>query len=324
MWGGRHTPDRWLPRCKASNSNVSNDLKFIAAREPRSTASAYGTAHMSNRLFASSTLRVRCQRLIAGFALATAIAACGPPPTTPQPMPAPATPAGPQSRADLEQRATRLEQEAASTSDAEERASKLAEAELIRTRLREGDFRVGDRIVVSVDSGVAGTSSGADSLIVRDGQMIQFPGLPPISLAGVLHSEISDYLTQQLSRYFRNPSVHAYPLLRIAVYGPVGAPGFYSLPADVLFSDAIMHAGGPSATADMDDIVVKRGEREVIDERAVQRALVYGYTLSQMNLRDGDAIHVGGGTQRNWPTILRTISVGVGLALTVYGISTRF
>lgn len=231
---------------------------------------------------------------------------------------------GPQSRADLEAQATRLEQEAASSSDERGRTAKLEEAKAIRDRLRDGDFKVGDRIVVSVDSGVAGSVSQPDSFTVREGRMVEFPGLPPISLNGVLYSELSDYLTQQLSRYFRNPSVHAYPLLRIAIYGPVANPGFYSLPADVLLSDAIMHAGGPAQTARMDETVVKRGEREIIGEREVQRALVYGYTLSQMNLRDGDAIHVGGANPRNWTNILRAASIGVGLAVTIYGISTRF
>jgi protein involved in polysaccharide export with SLBB domain len=261
------------------------------------------------------------QRLVLGLALALAFA--GAPALAQQPAP-PTTPAGPESRANLEERATRLEQEAASTSNDADRASKTAEAQLIRTRLRDGDFRVGDRIVVSVDSGVAGTAAQPDSFTVRDGQMVEFPGLPPISLAGVLHSEISDYLTQQLARYFRNPSVTAYPLLRIAVLGAVGSPGFYSLPADILLSDAIMMAGGPSTTAKMDETVVKRGERKVIDERAVQRGLVYGYTLSQMNLRDGDAIEVGGANPRNWTTILRAVSIGLGLALTVYGVSRQF
>jgi hypothetical protein len=96
------------------------------------------------------------------------------------------------------------------------------------------------------------------------------------------------------------------------------------LPADVLLSDAIMMAGGPSTTARMEKTVVKRGEREVTDERTVQRALVYGYTLSQMNLRDGDAIHVGGANPRNWTNVLRAASIGLGLALSVYGISRQF
>ena len=272
---------------------------------------------VSNR---SPRRRGAVQRIVLGLALALTFGATA---LTAQDSTRAAAP-GPQSRADLEAQATRLEQEAASSSDESQRSTKLAEAKSIRDRLRDGDFRVGDRIVVSVDSGVAGVVSQPDSFTVREGRMVEFPGLPPIALNGVLHSELSDYLTQQLGRYFRSPSVHAYPLLRIAVYGPVANPGFYSLPADVLLSDAIMHAGGPATTAQMDETVVKRGEREVIGEREVQRALVYGYTLSQMNLRDGDAIHVGGASQRNWTNILRAASIGLGLAVTIYGISTRF
>jgi hypothetical protein len=40
-----------------------------------------------------------------------------------------------------------------------------------------------------------------------------------------------------------------------------------------------------------------------------------------MNLRDGDAIHVGGANPRNWTNVLRAASIGLGLALSVYGIS---
>jgi protein involved in polysaccharide export with SLBB domain len=233
---------------------------------------------------------------------------------------APAQPT-PHSRADLEARATLLEQEATSASSDAEKASKAAEAAMIRTRLRDGDFKAGDRIVVRVDSGV---TAQADTFVVRGDQMVEFPGLPAMTLSGVLHSELSDYLTQQLSRYFRDPKVQAYPMVRVAILGPVGNPGFYSFPADVLLSDAIMNAGGPASTAKLDQTVVKRGTREVIDRRAVQRALVYGYTLSQMNVRDGDAIHIGGGGQRSWYNTLRAISIGLGLALTVYGVTQRF
>ncbi|HSJ64394.1 MAG TPA: SLBB domain-containing protein [Gemmatimonadaceae bacterium] len=233
-----------------------------------------------------------------------------------QPPPQPT----PHSRADLEARATLLEQESSSASS-DEKASKAAEAAMIRTRLRDGDFRAGDRIVVRVDSGVR---AQADTFLVRGDQSVEFPGLPAIALTGVLHSELSDYLTQQLSRYFRDPKVQAYPMVRVAILGPVGNPGFYSFPADVLLSDAIMNAGGPATSAKLEQTVVKRGDREVIDRRAVQRALVYGYTLSQMNVRDGDAIHIGGGSQRSWYNTLRAVSIGLGLALTVYGITQRF
>jgi hypothetical protein len=257
--------------------------------------------------------------LIAGFSLAMLLGAV---PAFGQVPPPPPVPAGPQSRADLESRATNLEREAASASDDAERASKAAEAAMLRLRLRDGDFKAGDRIVVRVDTSAF---AQADTFLVRGNQMVEFPSLPPISLAGVLHSELDDYLTQQLSRYFRDPKVDAYPMLRIAVLGPVGSPGYYSFPADMLLSDVIMSAGGPSGTAKMEQTVVKRGEREVIDRRAVQRALVYGYTLSQMNVREGDAIEVGGGpNQRSWYNTLRVVSIGLGLALSVYGLTRQF
>lgn len=226
--------------------------------------------------------------------------------------------AGPQNRADLDAEATRLEQVGQNGADSEKAR---AEAARIRARLRDGDFNTGDRVVVKVDSGVF---ARADTFVVREGKMVEFPGLPPITLTGVLHAEISDYLTQQLSRYFRDPKVQAYPLLRVAIFGPVGSPGYYTLPADLLLSDAIMSAGGPGSTAKMDETVVKRGEVQVIDKRDMQRALVYGYTLSQMNIRDGDAIHVGGVTRRNWTNVLRAMSIAIGLGFTVHRISKGF
>jgi protein involved in polysaccharide export with SLBB domain len=223
-------------------------------------------------------------------------------------------------RAQLETSAAQLEQMAASASG-EEQLQFATQAAAIRTRLRDGDFKAGDRIVVSVDTGVV---AAADSFAVREGPAVELPGMPPISLKGVLHSELSDYLTQQFARYLRDPTVKAYALLRVGVFGPVATPGFYQLPSDVLFSDAIMRAGGPAQTAELNKTVVKRGEREIISKRDTQKAMVYGYTLSQMNIRDGDAIYVGGGTQRNWTNTLRAVSLGVGLALTVYQISKQF
>lgn len=282
----------------------------------RSTASASYAADMKTLTFSGSRrpgyvtwLFVTCAMLALSFS------------STPLAAQQPQRPAvaGPQTRADLESEAARLEQEASQGTEGS--ASKATEAARIRARLRDGDFNTGDRIVVKVDSGVM---ARADTFVVREGRLVEFPGLPPVTLTGVLHAELSEYLTQQLARYFRDPNVQAYPLLRVAIFGPVGSPGYYSLPADLLLSDAIMSAGGPGSTAKMDESVVKRGEREIIDKREVQRALVYGYTLSQMNIRDGDAIHVGGGTQRNWVTVLRAVSIAVGLGFTVHRITKGF
>ena len=55
-------------------------------------------------------------------------------------------------------------------------------AAAIRPRLRDGDFQVGDRVVVT---GVAHDPRTA-TLVVRPGRLIQLPGRPPVPLPGVL------------------------------------------------------------------------------------------------------------------------------------------
>ena len=83
--------------------------------------------------------------------------------------------------------------------------------------------------------------------------------MPDISLQGVLRSELQDYLTTQLARYIKHPDVQTTSLVRVAVMGSVTKPGFYQLPADLALADAIMIAGGPTTTADVDRTQVKRG-----------------------------------------------------------------
>lgn len=301
--------DRW------ANTNEDNELTATEIGLWGSTRAASHLAEMTETNFADRRRGFVNRLLFVGLAVLLSA-----PQLSAQVQPPRPQSAGPESRAQLEARAAELEREAGS-GDERERARKAAEAQALRTRLRDGDFHAGDRIVVKVDSGVL---ARADTFVVREGPLVEFPGLPAVPLAGVLHVELSDYLAQQLGRFFRDPQVQAYPLLRIAIFGPVGSPGYYTMPADILLSDAIMNAGGPGSNAKMDETVVKRGDREVIDERQVQRALVYGYTLSQLNLRDGDAVHIGGGNPKNWTQVLRAVSIGLGLAVTVYGISQRF
>jgi len=117
-----------------------------------------------------------------------------------------------------------------------------AQAALVRQRLKDGDFQVGDRIAIVV----RGDSTLSDTATVRAGRVIQLKNLPPIPLAGVLRSELQEYLTKQLSQYLKNPTVQVTPLVQIAVVGNVGHPGFFWVPADLTLTDAIMLAGGPT------------------------------------------------------------------------------
>ena len=159
----------------------------------------------------------------------------------------------------------------------------------VQRRLSQGDFSVGDQIALVV----AGEPAMTKSYSVEPGPSIALPDIPTISLYGVLRSELQTYLTTELSRYLRNPDVQATSLIRVAMFGGIGNPGFYHMSPNLSLSDAIMSAGGPSQNADMGKIEIKRGDEKLLDKKAVSAALIAGETLDRLNLHGGDAIDVG-------------------------------
>jgi Periplasmic protein involved in polysaccharide export len=224
--------------------------------------------------------------------------------------------AGP-SRSEIEAMAAQAEREAQSTTDGQARQRKQAEAASLRDRLKNGDFHVGDRIALII----RGDSTLSDTAVVRAGRVVQLRSLPEIPLAGVLHSELDDYLTKQLSKYLRNPEVTAQTLVQIAVLGSVGKPGFYAVPTDMTLADAIMLAGGPTQASDINRTKVVRDNQETYASDVVQRAFASGTTLDQMSLRAGDQIVVGEKGKKDWLRVLQVVSLAAGVALSIYALS---
>ncbi len=146
--------------------------------------------------------------------------------------------------------------------------------------------------------------------------MLVLPGLRDIPLAGVLRSEIQEYLTKQIGKYVRDPQIRAQALIRISVFGEVGKTGYYQMPADAFASDAIMLAGGPKTDVAPSRTVVKRAGREIVSRDVFQGAVQGGLTLDQLNLQAGDEISVGG-KGKSFPIIQILGSMG-GIASTVY------
>jgi protein involved in polysaccharide export with SLBB domain len=198
-------------------------------------------------------------------------------------------------------------------------AGKAAEAAAIRQRLTEGDFRPGDRILLTV----TGNFSFSDTLPVREGQVVTIGSLPDIPLRGVLRAELNDYMTQQLSRFVREPVVRAQALTRLAVIGSVGRPGFYAVPADILLGDAIMQAGGPSPSADLSRTEVRRGKTVVVSRQQVQRAMSEGKTLDRMDVRAGDEIYVPEKKKRDTMALIYAATGLITLGITLYTLGTR-
>lgn len=191
------------------------------------------------------------------------------------------------------------------------REAKRREAMLIRERLTDGDLQVGDQLIITVQNETAFSGT----FIIGAGRVLSLPGTADIPLRGILRSEAQDYLTEQLRRYVRDPSVRVQTLIRMTILGAVGKQGFYQVPADVQVSDAIMLAGGPQGTADPNRTVVRRAGTVILPQDEIAAAIIDGRTLDQLNLRAGDEIRVDEKqvTRRNTLSILGVFSLATSV-----------
>ena len=226
----------------------------------------------------------------------------------------------PSQRKDLEAYAASLEQRAKAERDATRRAELLRIAAVVRSRLAIGDFLPGHRILLFV----GGDSALVDTFTVRSDQNLQLPDLPDISLAGVLDSELQGYLKTQLAQYIRDPDVRAQALLRVSVSGDVGSPGFYSIRTDTPVSDVIMTAGGPSGTADMSKVVLRRGKDVVVKKDGIQEAFRSEMTMTDIGARPGDELFVPAKPQgSNWQKLAAATASITGIAWAIMWIAGR-
>ena len=85
----------------------------------------------------------------------------------------------------------------------EKRMKAMEQLADLRTRLAEGDFRVGDRFFSTVTM----DTSRSDTLSIRDGLLVSVANLPDVSLKGVLRSELDTVLTAHVLRFFKNVRV---------------------------------------------------------------------------------------------------------------------
>ncbi len=192
-------------------------------------------------------------------------------------------------RTELDSSATYHERLSRSTAYSERTRLRAASAAgLARRRLTEGDFQEGDRILLVT----GGTVVVDDTLTVLEGRRLAVAGFGPVSLTGVLRSELEAKLLTDLSALVRNTTVSARPLMRVAVFGSVGAPGFLSVPQESTLDDVISRAGGPVATAAIRKITVTRNERVILDMSDVMNAVAQGRSLSALGIEDGDAVMV--------------------------------
>jgi protein involved in polysaccharide export with SLBB domain len=215
-----------------------------------------------------------------------------------------------ESRAELEARAK-----------AAEANHRTAEAWLLKTRLEKGDFQEGDRIVITMPNGIGSAGPSSDTIVVREGRILQLPRLGDFKLEGVLRSELNAKLREHIAKFVIEPTVRATPLLRVSVFGEVRNPGFFYGPADVLLSDVIMRAGGPTPNADWDKVVIKRGKDVMWTEQDVRTSLIDGLSLDRLSLRSGDEVVIGRTRNVSWMTALQIVSSLFLVAATVISVA---
>lgn len=211
------------------------------------------------------------------------------------------------SRAELERRVTQLDALAGSTAYSERARIRLAqEAANIRRRLSEGDFRIGDRILIEIDGVVLETTRGTqptqtefqDTVTVLDGARINVPNIGEISLAGVLRSELQGRVNAAVNEVILNSRARTRALVRLAVFGSVARPGYFNIPLETRIDNLIMMAGGPTIDASTGQMRVVRGDTIVLDPTEVREMIANGVVVGEMGLQEGDQLLIERGPQR--------------------------
>lgn len=238
-----------------------------------------------------------------------------------------------QSRADLEQLLGRLVTMAQTRTYDHGLSADVVRAETtyIRQRLEQGDFHVGDRVLIAVDipeppatppPGPAGKSSEqqlSDTFTVGASRELTLPVVGVVSLRGVLRSELRPRLTEEIARYIRDPVVQARALVGLAIDGEVTRPGYYSVPADAILPAVLTAAGGTTHDAKLNKLRIQRNGKTIWEGDALRQAMTAGSTVDDLELRPGDAIVVpraGSITGLYGPAQL--VAVLLGIPVTIY------
>lgn len=196
----------------------------------------------------------------------------------------------------------------AHNSSAEARALASSEIELIQARLNTGDFQVGDQVTLSIQ-GQEQLTGTFPVVATPAGAALRLPQLGDIPLRGVLRSEVEGHLRTEVARFIRDPVLHAAATIRLSILQGVERPGFYTVGAEDLLTDALMVAGGPHQQAKLDKIRIERGKEKIWAGEALQHAIIQGRTLDQLSLRAGDKIIIPVQGERRWLTVLQASSI---------------
>lgn len=214
-------------------------------------------------------------------------------------------------RAELERSLAEIETVLASSGySAELRARKQAEAAIIRQRLASGDIRPGDVILLAVVDAAAISRAYQVSVDTT----VFIPTAGEVKLAGLLRSEVEEYLRKELDRYYVDPVVRADAQIRLGIFGGVNKQSFFITSTTAILPDVIMtNGGGPAGNYQQEKSEIRRKNEVIVDREAFVAAIREGRSLDELGLQSGDEIHIGAKRSGRLP-ILAALSTVASLS----------
>lgn len=212
-----------------------------------------------------------------------------------------------------------LEQLAARLAKAEAAQAPSATRAYVANRLKNGDFRPGDLVIVNVQ----GEEALSDTFTVNSDLALALPApaVGELPLHGVLRAEAQDRVAAFVQQFVRSAVVRVRPLMRFSVQGEVANAGYHGVPADAVLADVLMAAGGTTAQADMKTLRIERNGKPVLKGKTIHRLIAEGKTVDETLLRGGETIAVGRKPQGTFTESLRLVSIVVSIAGGLYGLS---
>ena len=140
-------------------------------------------------------------------------------------------------------------------------------------------------------------------VVTREGQL-HFPGIGPISVAGLTFENLSQQLHERINRQMigvkASISMGALRSIRVFVLGDAHRPGSYTVSALSTMTNALFVSGGIRSIGSLRDIQLKR-KGKVITRLDLYDLLLRGDTSADVRLLPGDVIFI--------PPIGRTVGV---------------
>lgn len=128
-----------------------------------------------------------------------------------------------------------------------------------------------------------------DYYIQQDGNL-QLPYLGLVQATNIDYETLESKIVQKYDSLYRNPELTVQPLYKINILGEVKSPGYYYVTDVEKLSGIIALAGGATGDANLDDIYIVRGDKEIQLDAA--NIIKKGNTVSDIGLQSGDRIYV--------------------------------